>query len=73
MLPLMKNYEPHETVAAPAVRSLHETVVVVIINLADLDSAEIVAEVGVRHPEKTLVVVVAALPLQVRRPEIRVV
>ena len=70
VLSFVENDQAHQRVAAAVVRSLHEGVVVFIVDQADLDAAEVMAEVRVAHPEKTLLVIVSSLALDVWGPKI---
>ena len=49
---------------------LQERIVVVVVNVRYLDSAEVVTHVCVRHPEQTFRVIVPALLLDVVGPEV---
>jgi len=46
---------------------------VIIVDMADLNSTEVVAQVSVRHPEEAFRVVVAALRFDIVGPEFRIV
>ena len=49
---------------------LHERIMIVIVNVADLDPAKVMAHVRVCHPEKTLIVSILRLFFDVIGPEI---
>ena len=70
VLTLVEYDEAHQGVARATVGGLHEGVVVVVVDHADLDAAEVVAHVSVAHPEETLLVIVAALALDFGCPEL---
>ena len=70
MFAITTDYEPHQGIAVSRLIGLHEGVLVVVIDVADLYAAKVVAQVRVRHPKQTFSIVVSALLLDVVCPEI---
>lgn len=65
-----RDHEPHKGVAASGVTGLHKRVMVVVVDVADLDAAEVVTDVLERHPEQALVIFVVDLPFDLVRPQV---
>jgi len=54
MFTIFIDNESHQTEGASLVRTLYETVEIIIVDLADLNAAEILSHISEAHPETTI-------------------